>query len=660
MAEKEIILQSDDGQVDELVLTTHEETSCSSLEDCVRMLFPQEGESAPRLRFKGFEGAWEKKLLSDCLEISDEKNIDNAFGVEDVLSVSDDYGVVNQIEHLGRSYAGKSVSGYKILRPGQIVYTKSPLRAKPYGIVKMNRGKAGIVSVLYAVYNTKEGVAPEYIHYYFDPAWRLNAYMRPLVNKGAKNTMNISDETALTGYIMIPKDIDEQRKIASFLQRLDEQVTVYQKQFDELKQLKLACLETMFPQQNECAPTLRFNGFNDDWVVTKLSEISKKVTKKNTDLAVRTTLTNSAEFGIINQLDFFDHDIANGDNIRGYYVVENDDFVYNPRISTSAPVGPINRNQLGYSGVMSPLYYVFKVEGIDKDYLSCFFKTNRWHKFMFDNGNTGARFDRLSISDEVFGQMPIRHPKDSSEQKLIAEFFNQLDSKISAQHEQLERLKEMKQSCLGLLFADNQSITPPLRFKGFNGEWIMIRFSDIATIRRGLTYSPENIRDRGVRVLRSSNIDEDAFTISDSDVFVDSRCVNIPLANNGDILVTAANGSPRLVGKHCLVESDDEKMVPGGFMYLVSSDEAEFLNACMGASWYKKFLVTGVSGGNGAIGNLSKDELEKCEFYIPKEKEERNRIASFFTNLDKQITLQSQQVEKLMQLKKACLNQFIA
>ena len=461
MAEKEIILQGDDGQVDELVLTTHEETSCSSLEDCVRMLFPQEGEFAPRLRFKGFEGAWEKKLLSNCLEISDEKNIDNAFGVEDVLSVSDDYGVVNQIEHLGRSYAGKSVSGYKILRPGQIVYTKSPLRAKPYGIVKMNRGKAGIVSVLYAVYNTKEGVAPEYIHYYFDPAWRLNAYMRPLVNKGAKNTMNISDETALTGYIMIPKDIDEQRKIASFLQRLDEQVTVYQKQFEELKQLKSACLETMFPLQNESVPALRFKGFDDDWVVTKLSEISKKVTKKNTDLAVRITLTNSAEFGIINQLDFFDHDISNGDNIRGYYVVENDDFVYNPRISTAAPVGPINRNQLGYAGVMSPLYYVFKVDGIDKDYLSCFFKTNRWHKFMFDNGNTGARFDRLSISDEIFGQMPIRHPKDSSEQKLIAEFFNQLDSKISAQHEQLERLKEMKQSCLRLLFPDNQSITPP-------------------------------------------------------------------------------------------------------------------------------------------------------------------------------------------------------
>ena len=215
MAKQEITLQGLDGQLDELILTTNDETANGKLEDCARMLFPQEGETTPRLRFKGFEGEWQKKLLSDCLEISDEKNTDNIFGIEDVLSVSDENGVVNQIEHLGRSYAGKSVSGYKILRPGQIVYTKSPLRAKPYGIVKHNTGKAG---------------------------------------KGAKNTMNISDETALTGYIMIPKDIEEQKRIASFLQRLDDQMKLHQNQFERLKQLKSACLDSMFPQQSENTP----------------------------------------------------------------------------------------------------------------------------------------------------------------------------------------------------------------------------------------------------------------------------------------------------------------------------------------------------------------------------------------------------------------------
>ena len=247
MEKQDIKLQGIDGQVDELVLTTNDKVSFDNFEDYSRLLFPQNGENTPRLRFKGFEGVWERILLSNCLEISEEKNIDNIYGINDVLSVSDDYGVVNQIKLLGRSYAGKSVSGYKILRPGQIVYTKSPLRAKPYGIIKQNTGKTGIVSILYAVYNTKEGIAPEYIHYYFDPAWRLNAYMRPLVNKGAKNTMNISDEMALTGYIMIPKCIEEQQQIASFFRRIDEQITIHQQQLERLKQMKQSCFGLLFP-----------------------------------------------------------------------------------------------------------------------------------------------------------------------------------------------------------------------------------------------------------------------------------------------------------------------------------------------------------------------------------------------------------------------------
>ena len=254
MAKQEITLKGLDGHEDHLVYDAANGQVGDSLEECARSLFPQEGETTPRLRFQGFEGEWEKKLLSDCLEISDEKNTDNLYGIDDVLSVSDDSGVVNQIELLGRSYAGKSVSGYKILRPGQIVYTKSPLRQKPYGIVKVNRGKTGIVSVLYAVYNVKEGASAEYIHYYFDPAWRLNAYMRPLVNKGAKNTMNISDETALSGYILIPKDIEEQERIASFLRRIDSQMALHHEQFERLKELKSACLGTMFPRGTESAP----------------------------------------------------------------------------------------------------------------------------------------------------------------------------------------------------------------------------------------------------------------------------------------------------------------------------------------------------------------------------------------------------------------------
>lgn len=212
----------------------------------LQAMFPQVGETTPRLRFKGFEGEWKKVKLEECLEISKDRNLDNRYGIHDVLSVSDDEGVCNQIKLLGRSYAGKSVTNYKVLRTNQIVYTKSPLKSKPYGIIKANKGVVGIVSVLYAVYDAKDGVNPDFIHYYFEPCHRINNYLHPLINKGAKNTMNISDEMSLQGEIWIPCSIEEQTCIVSYLESVDKQINLHTLHLEKLKQIKSACLDNMF------------------------------------------------------------------------------------------------------------------------------------------------------------------------------------------------------------------------------------------------------------------------------------------------------------------------------------------------------------------------------------------------------------------------------
>ena len=177
-------------------------------------------------------------------------------------------------------------------------------------------------------------------------------------------------------------------------------------------------------------PAIRFKGFSDTWEQRKLSEITDKVTEKNAGLQYVETFTNSAEFGIISQRDFFDHDIAKLGSLDGYYIVKNEDFVYNPRISTSAPVGPINRNKLGRTGVMSPLYTVFRPHDIDTTYLEYFFKCGYWHSFMNFNGDSGARSDRFSIRDNVFFQMPIPIP-DIDEQRKIGELLTCLDNLIT-------------------------------------------------------------------------------------------------------------------------------------------------------------------------------------------------------------------------------------
>lgn len=165
--------------------------------------------------------------MSDYLEVSKQKNRSQLFGKEDVLSVSGEFGIVNQIEFQGRSFAGASVANYGVVEAGDVVYTKSPLKSNPYGIIKTNKGKTGIVSTLYAVYKPKNDADSEFVQIYFESDFRMNTYMQPLVNKGAKNDMKVSDENALKGSVAFPK-IEEQRAISRYFSHLDHLITLHQ------------------------------------------------------------------------------------------------------------------------------------------------------------------------------------------------------------------------------------------------------------------------------------------------------------------------------------------------------------------------------------------------------------------------------------------------
>lgn len=168
--------------------------------------------------------------MGDYLDVSSEKNTSNIYNKGDVLSVSGDYGIVNQIEFQGRSFAGASVSNYGVVHTGDVVYTKSPLNSNPYGIIKANKGKTGIVSTLYAVYRPKENAHSDFVQTYFEQHARMNNYMHPLVNKGAKNDMKVSSENALKGYVTFPK-YEEQKMIFDYFSVIDHLITLHQRKF---------------------------------------------------------------------------------------------------------------------------------------------------------------------------------------------------------------------------------------------------------------------------------------------------------------------------------------------------------------------------------------------------------------------------------------------
>ena len=404
----------------------------------------------PSIRFPEFKDDWQHTKLSELLSEAKKRNEDLKYGKDEVLSVSGELGIVNQIEHLGRSYAGASVHNYHVVETGDIVYTKSPLKENPYGIIKVNKGKAGIVSTLYAVYkvNNKTCYGP-WLDYYFSLDANTNRYLRPLVKKGAKNDMKINNAYVLHDRIFVP-GIPEQKRIASFFTVVDKKITELKQKKSLLEQYKKGMLQKIFTQELK---------FKDDsgkpfpnWQIKKLKDVFVRKTVKNTSNSVNNVLTNSATKGIVNQEDYFDKEIANQNNLLGYYVVDIDDFVYNPRISQSAPVGPLKRNH-AVKGVMSPLYTVMKCKDGNLDFFELYFETTLWHPYMRGIANYGVRHDRMNITNDGLEKLPIPFPK-IEEQIKISKFLKSIEAKINQVSNELELNKSFKKGLLQNMFCN--------------------------------------------------------------------------------------------------------------------------------------------------------------------------------------------------------------
>ena len=405
--------------------------------------------NSPELRFKGFTDDWEQRKLIDYLEVSKEKNKNEVFGKEDVLSVSGDYGIVNQIEFQGRSFAGASVAPYGIVDTGDIVYTKSPLKSNPYGIIKANKGKAGIVSTLYAVYKPLDNVCSDFVQIYFEQDARMNNYMHPLVNKGAKNDMKVSDVNALKGEVCFPSK-DEQIKISEYFANLDHLITLHQHKLDLLKEQKKGFLQKMFPKNGAKVPELRFAGFADDWEERKLQEVLRERNIQQPQSMEYPLVSFTVENGVTPKTDRYEREqlVVGDKSSKKYKVTVLNDIVYNP---ANLKFGAISRNKYG-NAVFSPIYITFVVNNdvTTPEFIEMFVTRNDFIKRALKY-QQGTVYERQSVSPTDLLSMNVYLP-GKSEQEKIGSFFQQLDDTIVLHQRKLDLLKEQKKGFLQKMF----------------------------------------------------------------------------------------------------------------------------------------------------------------------------------------------------------------
>ena len=395
-------------------------------------------------------------------------------------------------------------------------------------------------------------------------------------------------------------------------------------------------------------PKIRFPGVTERWEQRKLGEISDKVTEKNINNTYNETFTNSAEYGIIPQRDFFEKDISNIKNLNGYYVVRNDDFVYNPRISNFAPVGPIKRNKLLKTGVMSPLYYVFRTRDIDRTYLEHYFDTTYWHMFMKLNGDSGARSDRFAIKDSVFVEMPIPFPK-LEEQKKIGMFFEEFDNLITLHQRKLENLKKQKKGLLQKMFPEKGKKVPEIRFPEFTNDWEQRKLESVIE-----DYVEKSTVENQYPVLTSS---QQMGIVLQDDYFSGDRVSQS--GNIGYFIIPKGYFAYRSRSDNNVFVFNRNDCVDKGiisYFYPVFKPkgvDSDFLLRRLNYGLETQLRIASEGTGQHV---LSLKKFKSMIALFPKFKEQE-QIGTFFRNLDNLISLHQRKLEHLQKQKKALLQQ---
>ena len=395
---------------------------------------------------------WSTPELNSVLTENKQRNRSGRFGKEDVLSVSGEFGVTNQIELLGRSFAGASVKDYHIVEAGNIVYTKSPLKDNPYGIIKLNKGNVGIVSTLYAVYSCKSNEAGTYLDYYFSLDQNVNNYLRPLVRKGTKNDMKINNEDVLKGCVILPPE-SETAKIVEILECCDRVIALKKELIAEKKKQKKALMQKLLNPDSG----FRLPGFSGEWKEFVLNELGETYSGLAGKTAKDFECGNSF---FVPYLNIFENTIVDVNKLEQVDIKphENQNLVrYGDIFFTTSSETP---EEVGMSSVfladvnntyLNSFCFGFRLYGFEKllPFFAAYYLRSDYMRTILNNLAQGAT--RFNISKTLLMKSKIKIPASTVEQQAIADILSAADKEIDLLEQELAQQEQKKKSLMQLL-----------------------------------------------------------------------------------------------------------------------------------------------------------------------------------------------------------------
>ena len=378
----------------------------------------------------------------------------------------------------------------------------------------------------------------------------------------------------------------------------------------------------------EKRPKLRFPGFDEPWQTTLLSSVFAKNTQKNTDGRITNVICNSAKQGLIPQREYFDKDIANSDNTNGYYIIEENDFVYNPRKSSDAPYGPISSYKYTEAGIVSPLYLCFRAKKeINPAFFEWYFRSSAWHRYVYMSGDSGARHDRVSIKDDTFFAMPINIPS-AHEQAQIANFLERIEQRIEMQRALVDSLKKYKRGAIAhILSGKNKEFSS-------TSSWMQKTLGDLCSeFRSGRNISSTLIHKTGDYPVYGGN-------------GIRGYCDQY--SHEGEYVVIGRQGA--LCGNVRIIQGQNYLSEHAIAVRANADNDTGFL------LYLLDFMKLGQYSDQGAQPGLAVNKLLRLKCTVPNKKTQ-SKIASFLLRLDSQISNQEKMLSVLAYQREAFLQQ---